>query len=177
MRFALLLVSLLIPSIAHAGRWIPYTDGRVGGCFQNENGNLYGCTPQPTNSNRSREYDSEQLRDDSRVEALEFRTHNLESQNRALRAYRDRQRALDNAEALEMQKRARTQNDYFSALEVEASKRRYRQWLDARSGCSTREYEDQLEKLGLKRHPSLEGLCVPIRSVPGVISLQGCPPC
>ena len=51
--------------VAHADQWIPYTDGRAGGCWLNNNYQLYGCTPQPVqpqagtggqNSNDGRDY-------------------------------------------------------------------------------------------------------------------------
>jgi len=50
MRTYLLFVLFLIPAFAAAdgNGWVPYTDGRVGGCAVSNNGALYGCTPQPT---------------------------------------------------------------------------------------------------------------------------------
>jgi hypothetical protein len=39
-------VCLFSPVAALADDWIPYTDGRVGGCFSGHE-TLYGCTPQP----------------------------------------------------------------------------------------------------------------------------------
>lgn len=41
------LATVLISSRAMADQWIPYTDGRVGGCFLNNSGFMFGCTPQP----------------------------------------------------------------------------------------------------------------------------------
>jgi len=38
---------VLYSGLAIADRWVPYTDGRVGGCFINNNGYMFGCTPQP----------------------------------------------------------------------------------------------------------------------------------
>jgi hypothetical protein len=32
---------------ALAASWIPYTDGRMGGCFLSDQGVMFGCTPQP----------------------------------------------------------------------------------------------------------------------------------
>lgn len=45
-RIALFVILTVASSSAFADRWIPYTDGRAGGCWQNNVGNLYGCTPQ-----------------------------------------------------------------------------------------------------------------------------------
>lgn len=48
--FRPLLVSVLLLAAAGAARadtWVPYTDGRVGGCWINNVGFMYGCTPQP----------------------------------------------------------------------------------------------------------------------------------
>jgi hypothetical protein len=45
---AVILLLLLMPAVVFAGdRWVPYTDGRAGGCAVSNNGSLYGCTPQP----------------------------------------------------------------------------------------------------------------------------------
>lgn len=41
-------VLLLVASSAGADRFVPYTDGRAGGCMLNRANVLYGCTPQPT---------------------------------------------------------------------------------------------------------------------------------
>ena len=43
-------VLLLSAHTAKADTWIPYTDGRSGGCWLNKANVLYGCTPQPANS-------------------------------------------------------------------------------------------------------------------------------
>lgn len=37
----------LLPVVALADQWLPYTDGRMGGCWLNNAGQMYGCTPQP----------------------------------------------------------------------------------------------------------------------------------
>jgi len=42
--FVLLLAST---GAVRADTWSPYTDGRVGGCWINAVGQMYGCTPQP----------------------------------------------------------------------------------------------------------------------------------
>lgn len=183
MRHTLLVLALMTSFSAHAGRWIPYTDGRAGGCFQNDNGHLYGCTPQANRSTRSSEDDLFGRQDDSRVRDLEKRTRDLESQNRALQANRDRQNAIDQAQSAQEQRRVKALNDsYTSRLlreQAEEGRRRERQWLDARTKCSGQEYADQLKKLGLKRHPSLQGICVPISHKPGssTISAESCPAC
>jgi hypothetical protein len=44
--YVLAIASAMAPGLAHADRWVAYTDGRAGGCFVNANGGLYGCTPQ-----------------------------------------------------------------------------------------------------------------------------------
>src|SRR5690606_1650412 len=99
MRIVLLIAVLLTAFPARADRWIPYADGRVGGCFQSNSGRLFGCTPQPDRSSRARDDELFQRRDDSRVRDLEKRTRELESQNRVLQAERDRQSAIDRAKA------------------------------------------------------------------------------
>lgn len=35
------------PMAAPADEWVLHTDGRLGGCYRTERGQLYGCTPQP----------------------------------------------------------------------------------------------------------------------------------
>ena len=52
----LLLASMLfcIPLFAKADTWVPYTDGRAGGCMLNSANVLYGCTPQPAQQSGNR---------------------------------------------------------------------------------------------------------------------------
>jgi hypothetical protein len=38
---------LSIAASAAADEWLPYTDGRVGGCYEDARGELHSCTPQP----------------------------------------------------------------------------------------------------------------------------------
>lgn len=40
---------------AKADTWIPYTDGRIGGCWLNSANVLYGCTSQPAQSISNRD--------------------------------------------------------------------------------------------------------------------------
>ncbi len=47
MRVLAVFLALLLSLDARADKWLPYTDGRVGGCWLNVAGVLYGCTPQP----------------------------------------------------------------------------------------------------------------------------------
>lgn len=53
--YVLAIASSMAPGLAHADRWVAYTDGRAGGCFVNANGWLYGCTLQaePIPGNRA----------------------------------------------------------------------------------------------------------------------------
>ncbi len=58
---------LIAPLLAKADTWIPYTDGRAGGCWLNRVNVLYGCTPQPvqhSNSSDSSEGYQAQNRED-----------------------------------------------------------------------------------------------------------------
>lgn len=47
MRTVLLTLMLLMSCPAWADEFVPYTDGRAGGCFINRTGFMHGCTPQP----------------------------------------------------------------------------------------------------------------------------------
>lgn len=45
-----LVLMMAFSGTAFADQWIPYTDGRTGGCWLNKNNQLYGCTPQQSQS-------------------------------------------------------------------------------------------------------------------------------
>lgn len=47
MRILTVLFLLGYSSWALADQWVPYTDGRAGGCFINNTGFMFGCTMQP----------------------------------------------------------------------------------------------------------------------------------
>jgi hypothetical protein len=182
MRAVLAVVVLLASPAAYADRWVPYTDGRTGGCFQSDTGRLFGCTPQPQRSpttSSTNEGDLFRSRDDSRIRDLERRTRDLESQNRSLQNERSRQDAIERSRAIERRQAMELANYYESRRQNEAGKAREREWLDARAGCRGPQYETLLKQLGLKRHPSAKGICVPIdyKSGSGVVSAAGCPPC
>lgn len=68
MRIAMLqavgLVMLFTSLSASADTWIPYTDGRAGGCWLNNANVLYGCTPQTAqNSSENRAFHSQSRED------------------------------------------------------------------------------------------------------------------
>lgn len=76
-------IALLIsPILAYADQWIPYTDGRAGGCFLNNVGHLYGCTPQPQQPQQnigtrdSGEYLSQNFEDSCRKERQRLKNAN-----------------------------------------------------------------------------------------------------
>lgn len=183
MRIALLFVAMLAPTVAYADRWIPYTDGRVGGCFQSDTGRLYGCTPQPNKSSRSGDDFYFQRPNDSHVKELEQRTRELEEQNRAFQMERNRQNAIDREKAEAKQRRIK-ELDYIYTMQrlrdqANQSRERQSQRETAISRCVGPAYSDKLKKLGLKQHPSVRGVCVPIGWKPGTgsISARECPPC
>ena len=42
-----LALTLWLASVAPVDEWVLHSDGRVGGCYRTESGQLYSCTPQP----------------------------------------------------------------------------------------------------------------------------------
>lgn len=75
---ALFALFLFLPALCYAGGWVPYTDGRAGGCATDNRGNLVSCTPQldvlnpppaasPGTSRRDLEAAYQQGQDDARA--------------------------------------------------------------------------------------------------------------
>lgn len=183
MRTYLLVILLLIPSVAMADRWIPYTDGRVGGCFQNDvTGHLYGCTPQPQRtSKRSEELDL--ARDDERLRRVEQENIRLREQNFQLEAERANRNAAEQAQRARQQRNAQAIRNIYLAeqarVHAEEDRKREQDWVQSRTGCNSAAYQQKLERMGLQRHPRHPEICVPdsFEAGTGVISAQGCPPC
>ena len=102
MRVALLFTLLIAAPAFAGGGWAPYTDGRVGGCAVDNNGNLYGCTPQPqpvpfvpTEPSRRQLEDAYQqgAQDNAAAQSL-FDSQNRRSQDAALRRQQQENDAL-----------------------------------------------------------------------------------
>lgn len=182
MRTCLLIFLLAVPSAALADTWIPYTDGRVGGCFQNRVGHLYGCTPQP--QHRSTRNDGLDLpRDDGRLRRAEQENALLREQNRQLEAERVSRDADEARERERRQRSVQAISDDYAARQARAraaeARRREQAWSRARTGCDSPAYSRELESMGLQRHPSYPAICVPkgFKSGSNQISAQACPPC
>lgn len=171
----ILLSTISAPALA--ARWIPYTDGRVGGCFQNAQDNLFGCTPQPsTRSQREEPQVIYRDRTDPRVDQLE-------SENRALRYERDRQESIKREADAEQNRQAREILDYQQNVrqreQVARSAHQEQEWLKNRTGCNSPENIQKLKKINLQPHPTVKGICVPLDYKPGSGSMAAvsCPPC
>lgn len=71
---------LLVASLyASADTFVPYTDGRVGGCMLNSANVLYGCTPQPpqnSNNRSSSGYQAQNREDFCRQEQQKLKNAN-----------------------------------------------------------------------------------------------------
>lgn len=176
-RFVCVILLSVVSFPALADRWIPYTDGRVGGCFQNRVGNLYGCTPQPSKQVEAREPQViYRDRADPRVDQLQ-------SENRALRQELTRQQEIEREEAAAQARQAQALAEHRrQAARREQAVRNARieqEWRQSRTDCNTQEYLQGLERRGLQPHPAVHGICVPIgyKRGSGVISATECPPC
>ena len=180
----LLVLVLLLPTAALADDWIPYTDGRAGGCFQNRTRVLYGCTPQPASPAQVI------ARDQSNI-AIQ----RLEQENKELRGERNaslaRQRSADNQafrlDSIQAERRreavaaqgviaARQSSEYWRKLGAERMAEE-RKWIATRTGCSSQAYTNLLKAQKIKPHPSYAGICVPTDPKAGTISALACPPC
>lgn len=172
MRFATFALALtLLPSVAWADRWLPYTDGRVGGCFINSNGILHGCTPQPPQI-RPESYPSRPPPSAS-DHAQSRRNAALEAENQQLRRERATRLAEEDvASAGQEQQRRAFEDAYFELLRRKQIARE-QQWRQSRNNCNSASYETTLKTLGLKKHPSVKGICVSIEYK----ASQECPPC
>jgi hypothetical protein len=182
---SIIALCLLGAAQARADRGVPYTDGRIGGCFINDSGFMHGCTPQPPKPSYERKDDglsSAEVESGSRIKSLESRTRYLEDQNLALR--REARMADDAARAKREEERRHEEvlDAYYSSqMQKEASERsaaRYRKWNREHTGCDSVEYEAMLKSRGLMRHPSVQGICVSTPSKGGASTYaQECPPC
>ena len=168
----LVLFVVVWPTSALADQWIPYTDGRAGGCFQNSNGNLYGCTPQPSTVT------APQARAGRRFEYTpDPRLQQLQRANQALlreRFLRQTQESADKrALAREQNQRNAEVNAYLSAASEARGREEYRNWTNSRRNCDSSDYLAKLKSMGMKPHPSMQGICI---RTPGKEMTQ-CPPC
>lgn len=178
-----LLVCAALPAVAQAQtRWIPYTDGRVGGCWLNSNGYLFGCTPQPPAAPSPvaprRDPNIITLPSDNRAPQLQRENDALraarardQAELRDLKAQRERE---DRAAAvLREQQRALQQRQF---LKDQAA--RDKKWVSERTQCGSQQYEAYLKSQRLTRHATLAGICVAIDHKPGDGKFpQACPPC
>lgn len=178
-RILVLLTALFASGNAFADRWIPYTDGRVGGCFLNDAGVLYGCTPQPSQAQPA------QGSTDSSGEYLERRRSSdrelqLETENAQLRAQQDAISRQVRARQARQEAEARAISDYYEEQNrqqfVQESKARESQWHEERR-CDAEEYDRFLEEQSLKRHPSVRGICVRPGWKGSADIQEACPPC
>ena len=168
----------LWPGVAKADSWVTYTDGRVGGCWMNRSGVLYGCTPQP----RASKFDDDMPVPRSRAEPLISKDATelelLRRQNSAYQRQLSEQRAADR----EQHAQARAVNAYFEAQSrANAQARGARQMAEYQSkyvDCRRPQYDALLAERSLKRHPTVAGMCVPASSKSGSNSVfVQCPPC
>lgn len=112
---------------ARADSWIPYTDGRTGGCWINTTGYMYGCTPQPESEQEVIYIPTRDPRQDEISRQTQRENAELRSQ---LDEARSREMARRNAE-IEQQQRA--------AWDAELQRRRaereaYLAWLATPEG-------------------------------------------
>jgi hypothetical protein len=120
MSVGLSLVLLFAPAVA-VDEWVPYTDGRPGGCYRSASGLIYGCTPPPRTASEP---------DVTPVDtAAELREVRRELEALKLRqAAEDARRAREEAErrATDRAQRQSEQRDYDAAMEaynaIEAAK-------------------------------------------------------
>ena len=166
------------PGAAKADSWVTYTDGRTGGCWMNNAGVLYGCTPQP----RASKFDDDMPAPRSRAEPLISKdAAELESLRRQNNAYQ-RQLSEQQAADREQQAQDRAANAYYEARSrTNAQARGARQMAEYQSkyaDCRGPQYDAMLTQRGWKRHPTVAGMCVPASSKSGSNSVfVQCPPC
>jgi len=182
-------VLLLIPSLALAAKWVPYTDGRVGGCFLSENGQLFGCTPQPQAHQPAYDSHSNSNSDDlaSRAHTRQLEQENVqlkqEQENRALEMQEYENRSLEAQSRQRQSKSARDaiaeEKAYYDSQQGDKQRsidvQRQTAWESGRS-CSGAAYDAALKKMGLKRVPNVAGMCKSIYGSGGSTYTE-CPPC
>jgi hypothetical protein len=90
-RITLLLILAAASTPAFADRWIPYTDGRAGGCWLNNAGHMYGCTPQPQQANQTSNTNSATSIEEQCLRAQ----HALKDPNRTMNSIRAAERTIE----------------------------------------------------------------------------------
>lgn len=126
----LLILSLVgIPSVALADQWIPYTDGRAGGCFLNGAGVLYGCTPSPVFIPQPKSR-SPYIEDRGRVMFRNRGPSQLEIESAAERLLAERE-ADDLAIEVEMlEAEVRIMEEALRLRQIARDKRKFERWLN-----------------------------------------------
>jgi hypothetical protein len=91
----LLLLLLVLP--VGAAQFVPYTDGRKGGCFITARGHMFGCTPQPPSQDELRL--REELKHTRQERDALLRERQAEEARRAYEAAREQARVNAEIEA------------------------------------------------------------------------------
>lgn len=199
---AVSLICLLWAGQVKADQWLPYTDGRAGGCFVNQSGVLYGCTPQ-VNSGAGRSTGAMNCDTARRIleNARNDFNRTVTSVRRAEAAYARSGCADASAQRQPLNQQAQP-HSYVDQAAIAASKRQeeaarreleesrkalarqIQMEQDARTAernrngphCDSAEYQESLRKLNLKRLPN-ELFCLD-RDETGVgPTYMNCPPC
>lgn len=116
-RFPLSALLLLLPSLPASAvdEFLPYTDGRLGGCYKTEGGQLYNCTRNPpkAGSRTVKQIDTEKDDDDDGVaetDAVVTRAE-VEALRRELQALKQERAEEQALSAAARGRRERTERD------------------------------------------------------------------
>jgi hypothetical protein len=100
---------LFASSFVRADSWIPYTDGRAGGCFLNNAGFMFGCTTQPAAPSAPTRVEKQVVYIPTRDPQQDVRSQQTQLENADLRLQLDevrrKERERDNEE-VDRQQRA-----------------------------------------------------------------------
>jgi len=141
---ALMALMLVLPFAAKADEWIPYTDGRAGGCWINATGWLWGCTIPPPPPPPPKRAPQVQYRDRIVVETREP-THE-EVNAAASRLLDEQQEAANAAERRAINAEIERRNQVFQEQQSAINNAEYKDWLSKKH----RDCDEWLAEQGLE---------------------------
>lgn len=176
-RIAVVTIALFLPVVSRADQWVSYTDGRVGGCWINRSGMIYGCTPQPPPP----WHPTERSADDAQIHRLEQQNQQMRSQLQAQQDARaaalEQEKRLRQAVELQQRQAAEARQDAIQAQRnqyiQEDSRQNYQSYIKSMEGCPAF-YAELARTQHIKR---LGDVCVRTDKHGKIGTAENCPPC
>jgi len=150
-RALLCLILTASPAAAAVDEFVPYDDGRLGGCYKSAGGQLYNCTRDPAKAPRDQSTaeaeEAQQTREELqalRAELEQLKRKQAQEELRRAELRRRREQAVQEAEAAE-QADEEAAMQAFNEIEAAKDSERLRQLQEKTEACRA-----SLEKRGFR---------------------------